>query len=226
MLFGFLIQDKIRTRINNCLIKNESMKIICVGRNYAEHINELSNQKPESPVLFMKPDTALMNKEMPFPIPEFSQNVQYEAEIVVKINKTGKHIQSEFAHKYYSQIALGLDFTARDTQQYLKEKGLPWEKAKAFDNSAFVSNFFQKEDYALENLSFSLKHNQQVVQSGNTKDMLWKIDELIAYISTYFTLKTGDLIFTGTPAGVGKVHSNDRLEGFLENEKVFDLKVL
>lgn len=202
------------------------MKIICVGRNYADHINELNNEKPENPVLFMKPDTALMNTEMPFPIPEFSDNVQYEAEIVVKINKTGKYIQPEFAHKYYDKIALGIDFTARDTQQYLKEKGLPWEKAKAFDNSAAVSNFFPKENYDLENLSFSLNRNQQVVQSGNTKDMLWKTDELIAYISTYFTLKTGDLIFTGTPVGVGKVNTNDELEGFLENEKVFSIKIL
>jgi len=202
------------------------MKIICVGRNYADHINELNNEKPENPVLFMKPDTALMNTEMPFPIPEFSDNVQYEAEVVVKINKTGKHIQPEFAHKYYDKIALGIDFTARDTQQYLKEKGLPWEKAKAFDNSAAVSDFFPKENYDLENLFFSLNRNQQVVQSGNTKDMLWKIDELIAYISTYFTLKTGDMIFTGTPVGVGKVNTNDELEGFLESEKVFSIKVL
>lgn len=202
------------------------MKIICVGRNYSDHINELNNEKPQNPVLFMKPDTALMNTEMPFPIPEFSDNVQYEAEIVVKINKTGKHIQPEFAHKYYDKIALGIDFTARDTQKYLKEKGLPWEKAKAFDNSAVVSDFFPKENYDLQNLSFTLQCNQQVVQSGNTKDMLWKTDELIAYISTYFTLKTGDMIFTGTPAGVGKINSGDKLEGFLEDKKVFDIKAL
>lgn len=202
------------------------MKIICVGRNYSDHINELNNEKPQNPVLFMKPDTALMNTEMPFPIPEFSDNVQYEAEIVVKINKTGKYIQPEFAHKYYDKIALGIDFTARDTQQYLKEKGLPWEKAKAFDNSAVVSDFFPKENYDLHNLSFTLQCNQQVVQSGNTKDMLWKTDELIAYISTYFTLKTGDIIFTGTPAGVGKINSGDKLEGFLEDKKVFDIKAL
>jgi len=202
------------------------MKIICVGRNYSDHINELNNEKPQNPVLFMKPDTALMNTEMPFPIPEFSDNVQYEVEIVVKINKTGKHIQPEFAHKYYDKIALGIDFTARDTQQYLKEKGLPWEKAKAFDNSAVVSDFFPKENYDLQNLSFTLQCNQQVVQSGNTKDMLWKTDELIAYISTYFTLKTGDMIFTGTPAGVGKINSGDKLEGFLEDKKVFDIKAL
>lgn len=202
------------------------MKIICVGRNYSDHINELNNEKPQNPVLFMKPDTALMNMEMPFPIPEFSDNVQYEAEIVVKINKTGKHIQPEFAHKYYDKIALGIDFTARDTQKYLKEKGLPWEKAKAFDNSAVVSDFFPKENYDLQNLSFTLQCNQQVVQSGNTKDMLWKTDELIAYISTYFTLKTGDMIFTGTPAGVGKINSGDKLEGFLEDKKVFDIKAL
>ncbi len=202
------------------------MKIICVGRNYTDHINELNNEKPENPVLFMKPDTALLNKEMPFPIPDFSDNVQYEVELVVKINKVGKHIQPEFAHKYYDKIALGIDFTARDVQQQLKDKGLPWERAKAFDNSAVVSDFFAKEKYDLSQLNFSLHRNQQLVQSGNTRDMLWKIDELIANISTYFTLKTGDLIYTGTPAGVGKVSSNDTLEGFIEDQQVFTIKTI
>lgn len=202
------------------------MKIICVGRNYSDHINELNNEKPENPVLFMKPDTALLNKEMPFPIPDFSDNVQYEVELVVKINKVGKHIQPEFAHKYYDKIALGIDFTARDVQQQLKDKGLPWERAKAFDNSAAVSDFFAKEKYDLSQLNFSLHRNQQLVQSGNTRDMLWKIDELIANISTYFTLKTGDLIYTGTPAGVGKVSSNDTLEGFIEDQQVFTIKTI
>ena len=202
------------------------MKIICVGRNYIDHINELSNEKPENPVLFMKPDTALLNKEMPFPIPDFSDNVQYEVELVVKINKVGKHIQPEFAHKYYDKIALGIDFTARDVQQQLKDKGLPWERAKAFDNSAVVSDFFAKEKYDLSQLGFSLHRNQQLVQSGNTRDMLWKIDELIANISTYFTLKTGDLIYTGTPAGVGKVTPNDLLEGFIEDQQVFAIKAI
>lgn len=202
------------------------MKIICVGRNYTDHISELNNEKPENPVLFMKPDTALLNKEMPFPIPDFSDNVQYEVELVVKINKVGKHIQPEFAHKYYDKIALGIDFTARDVQQQLKDKGLPWERAKAFDNSAVVSDFFAKEKYDLSQLNFSLHRNQQLVQSGNTRDMLWKIDELIANISTYFTLKTGDLIYTGTPAGVGKVSSNDTLEGFIEDQQVFTIKTI
>lgn len=202
------------------------MKIICVGRNYIDHINELSNEKPENPVLFMKPDTALLNKEMPFPIPDFSDNVQYEVELVVKINKVGKYIQPEFAHKYYDKIALGIDFTARDVQQQLKDKGLPWERAKAFDNSAVVSDFFAKEKYDLSQLGFSLHRNQQLVQSGNTRDMLWKIDELIANISTYFTLKTGDLIYTGTPAGVGKVTPNDLLEGFIEDQQVFAIKAI
>lgn len=202
------------------------MKIICVGRNYTDHISELNNEKPENPVLFMKPDTALLNKEMPFPIPDFSDNVQYEVELVVKINKVGKHIQPEFAHKYYDKIALGIDFTARDVQQQLKDKGLPWERAKAFDNSAVVSDFFAKEKYDLSQLNFSLHRNQQLVQSGNTRDMLWKIDELIANISTYFTLKTGDLIYTGTPAGVGKVSSNDTLEGFIEHQQVFTIKTI
>lgn len=202
------------------------MKIICVGRNYTDHINELNNEKPENPVLFMKPDTALLNKEMPFPIPDFSDNVQYEVELVIKINKVGKHIQPEFAHKYYDKIALGIDFTARDVQQQLKDNRLPWERAKAFDNSAVVSDFFAKEKYDLSQLNFSLYRNQQLVQSGNTRDMLWKIDELIANISTYFTLKTGDLIYTGTPAGVGKVSSNDTLEGFIEDQQVFTIKTI
>lgn len=202
------------------------MKIICVGRNYVEHIVELHNERPEEPVLFIKPDTALLGKEFPFVIPDFSQDIHYEAEVVVKITKVGKYINAKFASKYYEQVSLGIDFTARDVQSQLKEKGLPWEKAKAFDNSAFVGDFVAKETVgSLDQLGFSLKQNGTVVQQATTDQMIWKIDELIAEISKYFTLKTGDLIFTGTPAGVGRVAPGDTLEGFLGDNKVFDLIV-
>ncbi|AVR45852.1 2-hydroxyhepta-2,4-diene-1,7-dioate isomerase [Christiangramia fulva] len=203
------------------------MKIICVGRNYAKHIEELQNEKPEEPVLFHKPDTSVLLKKQPFFIPDFSDDVHYEVEVLVKINKIGKHIQEKFAHKYYEEIGLGIDFTARDLQQKLKEKGLPWEKAKGFDGAAVIGDkWFNKKDLpALDNLEFSLKKNEETVQAANTSLMLWKIDELIAYISTYFTLKIGDIIFTGTPAGVGKVSPDDRLTGFLNNQKMFSIKV-
>lgn len=202
------------------------MKIICVGRNYVEHIAELNNERPEEPVLFIKPDTALLGKEFPFVIPDFSQDIHYEAEVVVKITKVGKYIDAKFASKYYEQVSLGIDFTARDIQSKLKEKGLPWEKAKAFDNAAFVGDFMPKESLgSLDQLSFSLKQNGTVVQQATTDQMIWNIDELIAEVSKYFTLKTGDLIFTGTPAGVGRVAPGDTLEGFLGDKKVFDLIV-
>lgn len=202
------------------------MKIICVGRNYVEHIAELNNERPDEPVLFIKPDTALLSKEFPFVIPDFSQDIHYEAEVVVKITKVGKYIDAKFAHKYYDQVSLGIDFTARDLQAKLKEKGLPWEKAKAFDNSAFVGDFLPKTDFeSLGDLAFSFQQNGKTVQEATTAQMIWNIDALIAEISTYFTLKTGDLIFTGTPVGVGKVNPGDLLEGFLENKKVFDLIV-
>lgn len=202
------------------------MKIICVGRNYVEHIAELNNERPDEPVLFIKPDTALLSKEFPFVIPDFSQDIHYEAEVVVKITKVGKYIDAKFAHKYYDQVSLGIDFTARDIQSKLKEKGLPWEKAKAFDNSAFVGDFLPKTDFeSLGDLAFSFQQNGKTVQQATTAQMIWNIDELIAEISTYFTLKTGDLIFTGTPVGVGKVNPGDLLEGFLKDKKVFDLIV-
>ena len=203
------------------------MKIICVGRNYTEHIEELKNEKPEDPVLFQKPDTSILLKKQPFFIPDFSEDIHYEVEVLVKIKKIGKHIQEKFAHKYYDQVGLGIDFTARDLQQKLKEKGLPWEKAKAFDGAAVVSNkWLDKKSLSdVNDLNFSLHKNGETVQESNTSHMLWKIDELIAYISTYFTLKIGDIIFTGTPAGVGKVLPDDRLEGFLENNKMFSIKV-
>lgn len=203
------------------------MKIICVGRNYTDHIEELQNEKPEDPVIFQKPDTSILLKKQPFFIPDFSNDVQYEVEVLVKIKKIGKHIQPKFASKYYDEIGLGIDFTARDLQQKLKEKGLPWEKAKAFDGAAVISNkWLDKKDLGdLDNLDFRLEKNEEVVQQSNTSLMLWKIDELIAYISTYFTLKIGDIIFTGTPAGVGKVTPEDRLTGFLENTKMFSIRV-
>ena len=202
------------------------MKIICVGRNYVDHIEELNNLAPKDPVLFLKPDTAILLKKQPFFIPEFSVNVHHEVEILVKINRIGKHIDRKFAHKYYDEIGLGIDFTARDLQSHLKEKGLPWEKAKAFDGSAVIGDYVSKTKYTnINNINFSLKRNNKIVQRGNTSLMLWKIDTLIEYISKYFTLKIGDVIFTGTPSGVGKVFSDDVLNGFIEEEEIFSIKV-
>lgn len=203
------------------------MKIICVGRNYAKHIEELENEKPKAPVLFMKPDTAILPPRNPLYLPDFANDFHYEVEVVVKINKLGKHIAQEFAHRYYDEIGLGIDITARDLQSQLKAKGLPWEKAKAFDNAAVVSPNFIKKDTLpdLNDLHFSLKKNDDIVQKGHTADMLWKIDELITYISTFFTLKKGDLIFTGTPAGVGKMSVDDVFTGYLEDKEMFRVKV-
>ncbi len=203
------------------------MKIICVGRNYTDHIEELKNERPEDPVIFQKPDTSILLKKQPFFIPDFSNDVHYEVEVLVKIKKIGKHIQPKFAHKYYDEVGLGIDFTARDLQQKLKEKGLPWEKAKAFDGAAVIGNKWldKKELGDLQDLNFRLEKNEEIVQQSNTSLMLWKIDELIAYISTYFTLKIGDIIFTGTPAGVGKVSPEDRLTGYLEQNKMFSIRV-
>ena len=201
------------------------MKIICIGRNYAKHIEELANERPDNPLVFLKPDSAILPNKNPFFIPPFSNDVHYEVEVLIKINKVGKHIASRFAHKYYDEIGLGIDFTARDVQQQCKEKGLPWEKAKAFDGSAVIGNFYNKKDFNLENLSFQLFKNNEIVQDGNTQSMLWKIDELISYVSQYFTLKKGDIIFTGTPAGVGKVSENDVLLGQIEGLKAFEIRV-
>lgn len=202
------------------------MKIICIGRNYIEHIEELENERPENPVVFLKPDTAILLKKQPFFLPHFSNDVHHEVEIIVKINKIGKHIDRKFAHTYYDEISLGIDFTARDLQRELKTKGLPWEKAKAFDGSAIIGKFFSKNEFEdLNKLNFRLEKNENVVQKGNTSLMLWKIDPLIEYVSKYFTLKIGDIIFTGTPSGVGPVIANDKLEGFIENKKAFSIKV-
>lgn len=202
------------------------MKIICIGRNYAAHARELGNEVPEEPVLFMKPETAVVLHRQPFFIPDFTQDVHYEAEVVVRINRLGKHIEERFAHKYYDAVTLGIDFTARDLQAKLKAKGLPWERAKAFDGSAVVGTFKPKEKLPeLNNLNFELHKNGSAVQKGNTSNMLNSIDQIIAFASQYFTLKIGDLIFTGTPEGVGKVEVNDALIGYLEGQKVFELSV-
>ncbi|BDW91459.1 MULTISPECIES: fumarylacetoacetate hydrolase family protein [Flavobacteriaceae] len=202
------------------------MKLICIGRNYVDHIKELSNERPEEPVVFIKPDSAILPKEQDFYIPEFSNDVHYEVEVLIKIKKVGKHISREFAHKYFDEVGLGIDFTARDLQGKLKAKGLPWEKAKGFDGAAIVGKWLSKERFKdMDNLNFSLQKNDQTVQAGNTSLMLWKIDEIIAHVSQYFMLKKGDIIFTGTPAGVGKVSPNDYLVGLLEGEKMFDINV-
>ncbi len=202
------------------------MKLICIGRNYTAHIEELENERPKDPVIFMKPDSAILPKEQDFYIPEFTQSLHYEVEVLVKIHKVGKHIAPAFAHKYYDEISLGIDFTARDVQDELKKKGLPWEKAKAFDGSAVIGKWVSKSNYgSIDHLTFSLQKNQEVVQQASTELMLWKVDELIAHVSSFFTLKKGDIIFTGTPAGVGTVASGDYLEGFIECEPFFDLKI-
>ncbi|AUC82178.1 fumarylacetoacetate hydrolase family protein [Lacinutrix sp. Bg11-31] len=202
------------------------MKLICIGRNYTDHIKELENEKPTDPVVFLKPDTAILLKKQPFFIPEFSNDVHHEVEVLVKINRVGKYIDKKFAHKYYSEIGLGIDFTARDLQAQLKAKGLPWEKAKAFDGSAVIGSWLPKTEFKdLNNLGFSLKKNDDIVQQGNTSLMLWKIDEIVEYVSKYFTLKIGDIIFTGTPAGVGKVVANDKLKGFIEDKQLFSITV-
>lgn len=201
------------------------MKIICIGRNYSEHAKELGNEVPESPVIFMKPDTALLKKGSDFYLPEFSQDIHYELEVVLKISKGGKYIQKENANDYFEEIGLGLDFTARDLQSELKAKGLPWELAKGFDGSAVVSQFVKKTPFNLRSLGFSLRKNGETVQDGNTKNMIFSPEDIIAFVSKYFTLRTGDLIFTGTPEGVGKVSEGNVLEGFLEGEKVIDLRI-
>ncbi len=202
------------------------MKIIAVGRNYAEHIHELQNERPTTPVVFCKPDTALLKDNAPFYLPDFSQDVHHELEIVLKICKEGKNIDAKFANKYYDEIGLGIDFTARDLQNELKAKGLPWEIAKAFNGSAPVSNFVPITEFPdLRNLSFDLLVNGNLRQHGNTSMMLFDFDTIIAYVSKFFTLKKGDLIFTGTPKGVKAVHIGDRLEGFIDGRKFFDFEV-
>ncbi|GEC79247.1 fumarylacetoacetate hydrolase family protein [Flavobacterium aquatile] len=202
------------------------MKIICIGRNYVKHIEELQNERPSEPVLFLKPDSAILLKQHPFVIPEFSNDIHHEVEILVKINKVGKYIEPKFAHNYYEEIGLGIDFTARDLQAKLKEKGLPWEKAKAFDGSAVIGDFLPKNSFnSLESINFELVSNGKTVQKGSSSHMLWKIDELISHVSQYFTIKIGDIIFTGTPEGVAAVKPNDILEGFIEDKRLFKIQV-
>ena len=203
------------------------MKIICVGRNYVDHIKELNNATPGDPVIFMKPETAIPIKNMPFFYPYFSQDVQHEVEIVLRIDKVGKNIEEQFAYKYYSEIGIGIDFTARDLQAQLKSKGLPWELAKAFDGSAPVSEkFIPKNNFPdLKNINFSLKVNNIEKQNGNTSLMLFSFDYIISFVSKYITLKKGDLIFTGTPAGVNAVQVGDTLEAFIENESLLQIKI-
>ena len=198
------------------------MKIICIGRNYVEHAKELNNPVPTKPMFFVKPDTALLRTHM-FYIPPFSNNIHYELELVVKIKKVGKSISKRFAHKYYDEISLGLDLTARDLQKECKEKGMPWEIAKGFDSSAPIGKWYQKKD--LKSLNFYLLKNGEKVQEGNPSQMVFDIDRIIEYVSKFMTLKKGDLIFTGTPSGVGKMEANDAFEAYLDGKKTIDLKV-
>jgi 2-keto-4-pentenoate hydratase/2-oxohepta-3-ene-1,7-dioic acid hydratase in catechol pathway len=201
------------------------MKIICIGRNYVAHVKELGNEIPKEPVLFIKPDSAIFRQRDAFYIPDWTNEVHYEAEIVIKINRLGKNIEEKFAPKYYSQFTLGIDFTARDIQKNLKAQGLPWEKSKAFDQSAVLGEYLNVNDYSLDNLNFELKINGRLVQSGNTKSMIYTIPQIINHCSEFFTLKIGDLIFTGTPEGVGKVNAGDELEGFVEGKKILHVKI-
>ena len=201
------------------------MKIFCVGRNYSEHAKELGNAVPENPVIFSKPDTALLKNGEPFYLPDFSNDIHHEVELVIRISKMGKKIQPKFARNYFTEIGLGIDFTARDVQSKLKEKGLPWELAKAFDGSAPIGNFMDVSKTDLKNINFSLKKNGALVQQGNTAQMIFPFEEIVSFVSNYFTLKVGDLIYTGTPAGVGKVNIGDKLEGYIESELMLTCEV-
>ncbi len=201
------------------------MKILCVGRNYSEHAKELGNAVPENPVIFSKPNTALLKNNEDFYLPSFSNDVHHEVELVIKINKVGKKIQEKFARNYFSEIGLGIDFTARDVQSELKAKGLPWELAKAFDGSAPIGNFINMENMDLKNIDFSLQKNGLIVQKGNTAQMIFSFEQIVSFVSQYFTLKVGDLIYTGTPAGVSQVNIGDKLEGFIGNESMLICEV-
>jgi len=202
------------------------MKIICIGRNYIEHAKELNNPLPEKPVFFLKPDTSLLLRNRPFFYPEFSNEIHYETELVIKINRNGKHIQEKFANNYFNHVGLGIDFTARDIQQNCKQKGLPWEVAKGFDNSAPLSKIISMDELDdAENIKFHLELNGQTVQDGSSKDMIFSFEKIISYLSQFITLKMGDLIYTGTPAGVGPVKIGDHLVGYLEDKKMLDFKI-
>ena len=202
------------------------MKIICIGRNYLDHAKELGNKIPTSPLFFLKPDTAIQPKGHPFFIPDFSNNIHFEVELVVKISKNGKNIDEKFAHKYYDEIGIGIDFTARDIQEDCKKNGLPWEKAKGFDGSAQISNeFINKKLLKLEDIHFSLNLNNSLMQKGNSKNMIFSFDQIISYISKYYTLRAGDLIYTGTPSGVGKVEIGDSLSCFINGREMLKVKI-
>ena len=202
------------------------MKIICIGRNYVSHVKEFKNKLPKEPVIFLKPDTSIIKKNDPFFIPSFSNYIDHEVELIIKINRIGKHIQKKFSHKYYQEISLGIDFTARKLQDQLKKDGLPWEKSKSFDGSALIGKWISKDNFSdLNSINFELFKNKKSIQKENTSRMIWDIDSIISYCSTYFTLKIGDVIFTGTPKGVSNIEKNDILEGFIEGKEVFSLKI-
>lgn len=201
------------------------MKIICIGRNYADHISELGNERPAEPIIFMKPDTAILKNNEPFYYPDFSNDIHHEVEILVRINQQGKSIEQKYAHQYYDEIGLGIDFTARDIQTQAKKKGLPWERAKAFNGSAPISKFISKGDADMTNMKFRLEKNGVEMQNGNTSFMLWPIDEVISYVSKFILLKIGDIIFTGTPKGVGPIKIGDQLVGYLEDQQMFNFEI-
>ena len=202
------------------------MKLICIGKNYLKHIHELNSKKEDNPVIFLKPDTSVIQKKQPFFIPEFSSDIHYEIEIILKFNRVGKHIEPKFSKKYFDKISLGIDFTARDLQRKFKENGLPWDIAKGFDNSAMIGDWLSVDLFDdIDNINFRLEKNGEIVQKSNSSNMIWKIDQLISKASTFFTIKIGDIMFTGTPEGVGKVVENDLLEGYIDDKKVFSVRV-
>ena len=202
------------------------MKLICIGKNYLKHIHELNSKKEDDPVIFLKPDTSVIQKKQPFFIPEFSSDIHYEVDIILKFNRVGKHIEPKFSKKYFDKISLGIDFTARDLQRKFKENGLPWDIAKGFDNSAMIGDWLSVDLFDdIDNINFRLEKNGEIVQKSNSSNMIWKIDQLISKASTFFTIKIGDIMFTGTPEGVGKVVENDLLEGYIDDRKVFSVRV-
>ena len=202
------------------------MKLICIGKNYLKHIHELNSKKEDDPVIFLKPDTSVIQKKQPFFIPEFSSDIHYEVEIILKFNRVGKHIEPKFSKKYFDKISLGIDFTARDLQRKFKENGLPWDIAKGFDNSAMIGDWLSVDLFDdIDNINFRLEKNGEIVQKSNSSNMIWKIDQLISIASTFFTIKIGDIMFTGTPEGVGRVVENDLLEGYIDDKKVFSVRV-
>ena len=202
------------------------MKLICIGKNYLKHIHELNSKKEDDPVIFLKPDTSVIQKKQPFFIPEFSSDIHYEVEIILKFNRVGKHIEPKFSKKYFDKISLGIDFTARDLQRKFKENGLPWDIAKGFDNSAMIGDWLSVDLFDdIDNINFRLEKNGEIVQKSNSSNMIWKINQLISKASTFFTIKIGDIMFTGTPEGVGKVVENDLLEGYIDDKKVFSVRV-